>query len=255
MTEEIKNFVEVFDTTIQEKDSINTSEKVEQTLAKLSTVIKNLSEKDIKIEAIGVDQEKLIKYSEFLINSLGTFNLTEEDNEKEILSNSILPTELSKVSTFSELEEKLPIPINYVGGGCCLRLFEYKLIALSPLFWSSWNENHDSFEEWWEKSGYLALVLKFTNIISDFYDLLMKLNITIPKEDRLRCPKFLIINTKMVRCLSATFFIINTEIEKYDKEKSYKRMASLLNLDETIGEKMIEDAFKVSDSIFQYIDF
>lgn len=255
MIEEIKNFLEVFDTTIQEKDSINTSEKVEQTLAKLSTVIKNLSEKDIKIDAIEIDKGKLIKYSEFLINSLGTFNLTEEeDNEKEILSNSILPTELSKVSTFSELEEKLQLPINFVGGGC-LKLFEYKLIALSPLLWSSWNENHNSFEEWWEKSGYLALVSKFTNIISDFYDLLMKLNITIPKEDRLRCHKFLVINTRMVRCLSAAFFIVNNEVEKYDKEKFYKRMASLLNLDETIGEKMIEDAFKVSDSIFQYIDF
>lgn len=254
MIEEIKNFLGVFDTTIQEKDSINTSEKVEQTLEKLSTVIKNLSEKDIKIDAIGIDQRKLIKYSEFLINSLGTFNLTEEeDNEKEILSNSVLPTELSNVSTFSELEEKLPIPINFVGGG--LKLFEYKLIALSPLLWISWNENHNSFEEWWEKSGYLALVLKFTNIISDFYDLLMKLNITIPKEDRLRCHKFLVINTRMVHWLKAAFHIVNTEVEKYDKEKFYKRMASLLNLDETIGEKMIEDAFKVSDSIFQYIDF
>jgi hypothetical protein len=254
MIEEIKNFLEVFDTTIQEKDSINTSEKVEQTLAKLSTVIKNLSEKDIKIDAIGIDQGKLIKYSEFLINSLGTFNLTEEDNEKEILSNSVLPTELSNVSTFSELEEKLPIPICYGGGGC-LKLFEYKLIILSPLFWSSCNKIFNSFEEWLKGSGYLALVLKFTNIISDFYDLLVKLNITIPSEGRLRCPKFLVVNTKMIHYLSIAFSIVNTEVEKYDKEKFYKRMASLLNLDETMGEKMIDDAFKVSDSIFQYIDF
>lgn len=264
MIEEIKKFLEVFDTVIQEKDSINTSEKVEQTLAKLSTVIKDLSEKDVKVDAMGIDQEKLIKYSEFLINSLSIFNPTEEEgNEKEILSNSVLPTELSNVSTFSELEEKLleeNLPSISSVEGVRLKLFEYKLIALSPLFWDFWNEIHNSSEEWWERSGYLVLVSKFTNIISDFYDLLMKLNVTIPKEDRLRCPQFLKVNTKMVSYFRKAFFIVNVEAEKYDKEKFYKRMVSLFNLDETtmeekVIEEMIDDAFKVSTSIFQYINF
>jgi len=239
------NFITVFDTVIQEEHRIDTTEKVDRVLTKLLTVTKDISKlsecSNVRITDI-IDQNKLIKYGEFLVNSVDTFDLSDVENEKEILNNSVLPTELSNnITTISELMERFHDSwVNPLG----IKFFESKQVTLPSNAWDDFNQ----LEEWGERSNHLALFLKFTNVIRDFYNLLTKLNITIPKEDRSRFPKgFIKVQVRVVKDINHAIFTVDTGI--YDKEKFYKGISSLLGLD-SISKDKIDDAFGLDGDIF-----
>lgn len=253
----LSNFITVFDTVIQEKHKIDTPEKVDLVLTKLLAVIKDLNKSsecpNVRVTDI-IDQNKLVKYGEFLVNSIRTFDLSrvavDEVDEKETLNNSVLPTELSNnITTISELMERFQdSPIANLLG---IKFFESKQVTLSPNVWDDFNQ----LEEWGERSNHLALFLKFTNVIRDFYDSLIKLNITIPKEDRLRFPvEFIKVQVRVVKDITAALFSVDTGngfsgVKSYDKEKFYKGISSLLGLD-SISKDKIDDAYGLDGNIF-----
>lgn len=169
-------------------------------------------------------------------------------DEKKTLNNSILPTELSNnITTISELREKFQNYFSIVG----LKFFESKQVILRPQVWDDFNQ----LDEWGERSNHLALFLKLTNVVRDFYNLLIKLNITIPKEDRLRFPHgFIKVETVVVKDLNWAIYSVNTGVgmygeKSYDKEKFYKGINSLLGLD-SISKEKIDDAFGLDGDIF-----
>jgi hypothetical protein len=250
----LSNFITVFDTVIQEEHRINTTEKVNRILTKLLVVTKDLSKlsecSNVRITDI-IDQNKLIKYGEFLVNSIDTFDLSEVGDEKEILNNSVLPMGLSnKITSISELKERFQNPpiVKLLG----LKFFESKQVTLPPKVWNEFNQ----LEEWGERSSHLVLFLEFTNVIRDFYDLLKKLNITIPKKDRSRFPMGNIkVQVSVVKDINNAIFSVDTgngmngEKKSYNKEKFYKGISSSLGLD-SISKGKIEDVFGLDEDIF-----
>jgi hypothetical protein len=250
------NFITVFDTVIQEKHRIDTPEKVDSVLTKLLAVIKDLSKlsesSNVRITDI-IDRNKLIKYGEFLVNSASSFDLSkvaaDKVDEKKTLNNSVLPTELSNnITTISELMERFHDSwVNPLG----IKFFESKQVTLPSNAWDDFNQ----LEEWGERSNHLALFLKFTNVIRDFYDSLIKLDITIPKEDRLRFPvEFIKVQVRVVKDINHAIFTVDTGngfsgVKSYDKEKFYKGISSLLGLD-SISKDKIDDAFGLDGDIF-----
>lgn len=251
------NFITVFDTVIQEKHRIDTPEKVDSVLTKLLAVIKDLNKlsecSNVRVTDI-IDRNKLIKYGEFLVNSASSFDLykvaADKVDEKKTLNNSVLPTELSNnITTISELMERFHDSwVNPLG----IKFFESKQVTLPSNAWDDFNK----LEEWGERSNHLALFLKFTNVIRDFYDSLIKLDITIPKEDRLRFPvEFIKVQVRVVKDINHAIFTVDTgngsngEEKSYDKEKFYKGISSLLGLD-SISKDKIDDAFGLDGDIF-----
>lgn len=247
----LSNFITVFDTVIQEKNKIDTPKKADQVLTRLLAVVKDLECSNVKVTDM-IDQNKLVKYGEFLTNSTSTFDLSEVEvdkvDEKKTLNNSVLPTELSNnITTISELMERFQNYFSIVG----LKFFESKQVILRPQVWDDFNQ----LDEWGERSNHLALFLKLTNVVRDFYNLLIKLNITIPKEDRLRFPHgFIKVETVVVKDITAALFSVDTGngfsgVKSYDKEKFYKGISSLLGLD-SISKDKIDDAFGLDGDIF-----
>jgi hypothetical protein len=254
MTEE--KLITVFDTIIQRKDKIDTAATVDQALTELLMAIKDLRECS-NVESISTDQNKLIRYGEFLINLADRFDFSKEKHKKEIISNSPLPTGIT--SDPEEFQEKADTCARM------LKIFEYKLVFVSPKVWLTLG---GTFEEWLEKSftrySYFALFLKLTKVISDYYDLLdKKLDITIPREDRIRFSRGLVFSGALViGSIRYPQLLINNKEVNCSTEEYRNKVTSLLNYGVSLDcnpdsitktRYLTEKMFGVSDSICKYV--
>jgi len=255
----------VFDTIIQKKDKIDTAATVDLALTELLMAIKDLRGCS-NVESINTDQDKLIKYGEFLINLASDFDFSKEKHKEEIISNSLLPTGLPDTALEDPEAKEINKKISpYQGKPGMLKIFKYKLIYVSPLVWLAFG---GTFEEWLERAftryDYFALFIKLNKVISDYYDLLnKKLNITIPSEDRIHCPKwFLFHSTKIIHYISIPLGLIYNNEVNCSIEEYCNKVTSLLNYGVNLGfsansiteiRSLIEEMFGLSESVGRYI--
>ena len=254
-----------FDTIIEKKDKIDTAATVDLALTELLMAIKDLRECS-NVELINTDQDKLIRYGEFLINIADKFDFSKEKHKKEVISNSLLPAGLPDTALEDPEAKEINKKISpYPGKPGMLKIFKYKLMYVNPRVWLAFG---GTFEEWLERAftryGYFALFIKLNKVINDYYDLLnKKLNITVPSEDRVPCPKwFLFHSTKIIYYISIPLGLIYNNEVNCSIEEYRNKVTSLLNYGVNLGfsadsiteiRPLIEEMFELSESANRYI--
>ena len=226
--DKVKNFITVFDETINNCDRINTPEEITKTFESLQRVTDELLTEDNLV----IDPDTLMRYNNFLANEAVTDNGKLSKIDENFFNYSSYPSCFNGKSgeeIITSINSKLGSYAREVKIFGCLRGF------LSFDIWKYFN----SIEEWYSKelndeNSITNHVIKYFKLLESFYKLLNSLNESFIKGDekcdeRAEVENMIEIQVRTVKSLREGVYCLSESNSDKDMVELTRRAANELS--------------------------